>query len=202
MILFVAVAVMTLAVSAVPTPAQAAKTGGAQVVAHQPALGQGFRISTKPIKGGGPDVVIGNAICIKNAGKVCAAMSPTDYVDIVTGVINATASLIIIVKTLSGKGKGKHTKRFDKDGTAAGKNQEGNGRCIGAWGYNHDITLGSCNSKHGVYWQLDSHNGGYRIWNTYSKGYLIAPSKKSGKHLFVHSPEDWSTWKFEFCDGC
>lgn len=201
LILLVATAVMILAVSAVPMSASAATTRGGEVVAYQPTLGQGFRISTKPIKGA-PDVVIGNAICLKNAGKVCAAMSPADYVDVITGVINAAASLIIIVKTLTGKGKGKHTERFDKDGTAAGKNQEGNGRCLGASGYNQDVTLRSCSSKHGVYWMLQSYHGGYRLWNTYAKGYLIAASKQSGDHLFIHSPEDWSTWKFEFCDGC
>jgi hypothetical protein len=201
LILAVVTAVAILAVSAVPMSASAAKTRGGTVMAHQPTLGQEFRISTEPIRGG-PDVVVGNAICLENAGTVCAAMTPTDWVDVITGSINAVASLIIIVKTLTGKGKGKHIERFDKDGTAHGRNQEGNGRCIGASGYNQDVTLRSCSSKHGVYWTLQSYNGGYRIWNTYAKGDLIAASKKSGDRLFIHSPEDWSTWKFEFCDGC
>jgi hypothetical protein len=196
-----ATAAVTLSLSVVPASAPAATAGGAKAVAHQPEPGQTFRISTKPVKGG-PDVVVGNAICLKNAGTVCAAMSPQDWVQVITESINAAGALIIIVKTITGKGKGKHTKKYDKDGTAGGGNQEGNGLCIGAWGYNQHVKLGSCSSKHGIYWQLQSHNGGYRLWNTYSKGDLIAASTNNGDHLFIHSPEDWSTWKFEFCDGC
>lgn len=198
--LIAATIAVSLTLSVVSASAPAA-TAGARTGAHHPRLGQTFRISTKPVKGG-PDVVVGNAICLKNDGHVCAAMSPRDWVDVVTESIGAVGALIIIVKTISGSGKGKHTKKYKKDGTAGGGNQEGNGLCIGAWGYNHHVELGSCTSKHGIYWQLQSHNGGYRIWNTYSHGDLIAASTRNGGHLFIHSPEDWSTWKFEFCDGC
>ncbi len=200
--LIAAIAAVTLSLSVVSASAPAATAGTAKTVAHHLQLGSTFRISTEPVKGGGPDVVVGNAICLKNAGTVCASMSPQDWVQVVTETINAAAALIIIVKTISGSGKGKHTKKYDKDGTSGGKNQEGNGLCIGAWGYNQHVKLGSCSSKHGIYWQLQSHNGGYRLWNTYSKGYLIAANTNNGGHLFIHSAEDWSTWKFEFCDGC
>ena len=194
-------AAVTLIVSVVPAPAQAvgAAGGGGGKHAH-PATA--VRLSTAPVKDGAPDVVVGNAICLKNAPNTCVAMAPADWVNMVTGIIGAAGALVVIYKTFSSGGGGKHAKKFSKTGTANGGNQEGNGQCIGVWGYNTDAHLGSCNSKHGIWWTLSSHNGGYRLWNTYSKGDLIAPSNRSGYRLFAHSPEDWSTWAFEVCDGC
>jgi hypothetical protein len=75
----------------------------------------------------------------------------------------------------------------------------GDGGCMGDWAYDQDSTLGNCNSAHGIYWQLQPKNGSgsaFRMWDTYAKakGDMIASSLNDGTPLFVHSPEDWSTW--------
>lgn len=70
---------------------------------------------------------------------------------------------------------------------------DGDGLCMGDWAYNQDATLGSCNSAHGIWWQGQGFTHG-PLWNTYAKGDLIAASTDPETDLFVHSPEDWSTW--------
>ena len=87
-------------------------------------------------------------------------------------------------------------KKFWYKGRHAGF-ASGDGQCMGDWGYNQDSTLGSCGSAHGIYYQLQSQNpsgSAFRMWDTYAKGDMIAASTTDGTDLFVHSPEDWSTW--------
>jgi hypothetical protein len=82
-------------------------------------------------------------------------------------------------------GKGKHVGFAPEDG-----------QCVGVWGYDEDSTLGSCSSAHGIYWQMQQigSSPAFRMWDTYSKGDMIAANLDEGTRLFAHSPEDWSTW--------
>lgn len=62
--------------------------------------------------------------------------------------------------------------------------------CLGVWGYDNHPHLGSCNSKHGIFWKLylayRGNNYAYRMWNTYDQGWL-----ESDKHLSGNSDPLW-----------
>jgi hypothetical protein len=57
--------------------------------------------------------------------------------------------------------------------------------CLGVWGFDNHAHLGSCNSKHGIYWKLylayRGNNYAYRMWNTYDRGWLESDKHLSGK---------------------
>jgi hypothetical protein len=148
-----------------------------------------------------------DAICLANSDHTCAGVledpsipSNSDGVpvqDIITDVLGALGILVAIWIARSGKGGGKHEKVTDYGST----NPQDNGLCMGTTGRGQDVVFMSCNSPHGIYWQDQSVNGGYRIWNTLG-GFLTAPTNRSGSPLFIwRTVHDWVTWNY-YCYNC
>lgn len=197
-IMTVIAAAVALILAALMVPASAPAATVHAAGQQHPQLGQPFRVSTKPIKGGGPDVVVGNALCLANKNTYCAAMSPVNWANIVIGGTSDLLSWIAIWLTI----KSGNSEEQKKDGTADGGNQEGNNLCLGATGYNGNVKLESCSTPHGVWWQDQSVSGGYRIWNTGYSGFLES-SGNSGTRLFINNTAgNWVKWAFEYCNGC
>jgi hypothetical protein len=149
--------------------------------------------------------IIGYAICLRHDTNHCASdLAPYSAVNYSAANLKRPANTAVVVLENIGSGiivwgiqvlaKGviKWIKKYKYNGKHF-YSSPGDGLCSGAWGYDQDVTLGNCNSAHGIYWQWHS-NG--QMWNTYSSGFLIAANTNNGTDLFVHSPEDWSTWGY------
>jgi hypothetical protein len=150
------------------------------------------------------------AICLANSDNTCAGVQEivagTNHArndgvpvqDIITDVIGAAGILVSIwIWLATRKGSGKHEKVTDY----LSSNPQDNGLCMGTTGRGQDVGFMSCNSAHGIYWQEQSVNGGYRMWNTLG-GFLEASTNKSGSPLFIwKTPRDWVTWN-EYCYNC
>lgn len=193
MTLVTASAAVTLAVSTVPSSAPAATVPIIATTVRQHAqVGQSFRISTKLIKGG-HDVVIGDAICLANDKTFCTAVGNSingrPKVDDIWAIIGDAIGLLGDIIAIWAVKRSGNSEKEDKDGTADGGNQEGNGDCLVAPGAGQDVELASCNTAHGAYWQDQAVPGGYRIWNTAYHGFLTAHDNQSGTRLYIwHTP--------------
>jgi hypothetical protein len=70
----------------------------------------------------------------------------------------------------------------------------GDGQCLGSWGLDTHDHLGSCKSRHGIYWETFN-TGAW--WDTYTNGVLISQSTDNGSPIFTNKTKiDWHTWGF------
>lgn len=70
----------------------------------------------------------------------------------------------------------------------------GDGECPGSWSLDTYDHLGSCKSKHGIFWET---YGTGTWWDTYTRGALIARSTSNRAEIFTNrTKEDWYTWSF------
>lgn len=133
--------------------------------------------------------------CLFHHSNYCLAMQSTTHSSgIVLRSIKTKNALIEKWQTIHKPG----SLEFKKVGGPSA----GNGLCIGAWGYNKHIALGSCTDHHGVYWQAqDVPTGGLYLYNTYTKAYLTTNrSPSNGAAIWVHSlgtgSQDWFGYSY------
>jgi hypothetical protein len=73
-------------------------------------------------------------------------------------------------------------------------------QCMGVWGYDNHPHLGSCNSKHGIYWILyqayKGNNYAFWMWDTYSHCWEQGAKnlRKTGTVEWCGVGNDWHTW--------
>ena len=194
-------------------PAQASARSPAGRPAPRAQVVPGGNAETDPTQGipAGPPVyveddtdvnngVIGYFICLYNSQDECISDSTSDdssangVIDQTLDTIKTVADVYDFVKVANGAYKYVlkwvyHFKRLHVAPDA--------GSCGGDFGYDRDAIYAGCNSSSGIYWQPQFQpSGGFRWWNTYVKGDLIASSLQNDTALYVRSPADWSTWTY------
>jgi hypothetical protein len=178
-----AVAAISLAVSAVPASATAA-VGSTHTATYHSTDGHTFRT---------PDIT-GDTICLRNDDSVCLATNGsdvpgTDHIDWVL-VIQAVKAAIELW-WLRKEGESTET---SGEGDQGGDETTA-GDCAGDSGESEPVEFTSCESAHGTYWQFQPFGDGYRIWNTYTHGFLEVPNTENGTAVRTGSTsDDWSTW--------
>lgn len=152
---------------------------------------------------GKPQVLVGNAICLKNAHTHCAAFDPLEVYSVILSSINTA---ILIWKTVHDAKTGDNEAKSEGD---EGGDEQTNGLCLGETGNGGKVKVESCSVAHGTWWDYVSYRGGYRILNRYldNKGsyqILTAKNTRNGTKLYTTTPKSgtWQKWTFEFCDGC
>jgi hypothetical protein len=194
--------VTAIALTASGAPALAAPAHGTAPVAHHPL---GDR-EPSPV-GRMPDgrrltASSGYELCLYHDSDLCNAdlLNMNPATEIILGDINEigvgvlVALIIIWIQNKTGNSySAKVVGYFDGNPKEWPTNE-----CLGAWGYGSSPHLGSCNSAHGIYWQLQqSGSGGGGVWNTYSRGYLTAkPTPNGDDKLWIsgNCPDCWQTW--------
>ena len=194
MVMAVAVA-MTLSIS-MAASAPAATVGG-QTTAHHLKSAQHlghFQVHVK----GNPNVLVGNAICLTNSQANCLGFdSNTVYQAVMTAVNTA----IMIYTVVHDRNTGSNEDKSEGD---EGGNTTDSNLCLGVTSANSYVKYMSCSAPHGVWWNWNSYNSGYRVENTYVNQYLTTPNTGNNTYLRVEgiTTGTWQNWVTLFCDGC
>jgi len=135
--------------------------------------------SPKSLKPGPPIIIhskadtsglVGYAICLYHSQNNCIS-------DTANGVSKSTDNVILVILSDVGDGitvwtiiKAAHKSyKWVKKYLYKGKHvytKKGDGRCMGDFHYDENVTLNSYGDHHGIYWQAT--NG--KLWNTYARG--------------------------------
>jgi hypothetical protein len=158
-----------------------------------------------PFSTSGPSIV-----CLSHSPDFCtsasAKLSPVAEVILQdTGQIGigvAVAVIVIWIQIIIKKKGGGSFTEYKAEVTGYDPGNPHNyptNQCLGAWGQNADVHLGSCSSAHGIYWQAQCQNSSctqVKLWNTYDKGYLTTGQPADGHTIWVSKgkPGDWQTW--------
>lgn len=143
-------------------------------------------------------------VCLSHSYDYCAGASTSISPDLIAilgeaepaGWLVVVGLILIIIKNKTGSGDKLQVVGYYPDNAHGYPTNE----CLGAWGNDSGVHLGSCTSAHGIYWQfqcLDNPCYQWHLWNTYDKEYLIPHGGVMAQNpLQVHSPEpgQWETW--------